>query len=169
MGGIMKKFWKSKNSSPRSWEEITAPKTDEELEGIDDTSCIEDKDTDNIFNNNNTGNIKKDEEIPSTHVKKVRKKGSEKFDKMIDNLDFDPVVYYGWGDGKVDAWMEKLTRLWNVVASVMWFIFGSITFAPILFTANKLDKFFNDKKKSFLIATAIYVFIAVFVVFVIIF
>lgn len=161
------KFWGNRKSAPRSWEEITAPKTDEISEGLDNVCENEGNDTDNAVNGSRVDDVDK---AKNPYIgKKLSKNSLEKFGKMIDNLEFDPTVYYGWGDGKVDAWMEKLTRLWNVVASVMWFIFGSITFAPILFTANKLDKFFNDKKKSFLIATAIYVFIAVFVVFVIIF
>lgn len=159
----MKKFWKSKNSSPRSWEEITAPKIDklsEETVNVDDENNVEGEDNSDTVDDK--GDSKDRKEAFAKAGKELRKKSSEKFGKMIDNLEFDPTVYYGWGEGKIDALMQKLTKAWNVFASVLWFIFGSITFAPILFTANKIDKFFNDKKKSFLISAIIYLVAIIF-------
>lgn len=162
----MKKFWKTK-SKPRSWEEISTPKKKEELGEMDDVDTDENKaDFDSV---SDTDNDKNDKEIHTENAKKLRKNGTQKIDKIINSLDFDPTVYYGWGDGKVDTWMQKLTKIWNVAASVVWFIFGSITFAPILFTANKIDKFFNDKKKSFFIATALYLFAIVILAIIIVF
>lgn len=154
----MKKFWKRDKSAQRSWEEITAIKSEESREELEDVSDSCDEINDNSPSNA-TDYIK--HMAKSNKTEKVAKK-FEKANKIIDNLDFDPTVYYGWGDDKVDTWMQKLTKVWNVIASIMWFIFGSVTFAPILFTANKLDKFFNDKKKSFLISAIIYLVAIIF-------
>lgn len=43
-----------------------------------------------------------------------------------------------------------------LVMSFVWFVFGAITFAPILFISNKIDVLFNDRKKSLMCGIIIY-------------
>jgi hypothetical protein len=88
--------------------------------------------------------------------KEQAKKNDGTFDKIVKELDFDPSVYYGWGDGKMDCKMKKVTELWKVVASIVWFLFGSLTFAPVLFTAGKINQFINNKKRAFWASMIIY-------------
>jgi hypothetical protein len=38
----------------------------------------------------------------------------------------------------------------------VWFIFGALTFAPIIFIQKKIDVVFKDKIKSFVVAIIIY-------------
>ena len=161
----MKKFWKRQKNAPRSWEEITAVNTEDIEEENGDVSCFDIEADDNAPND--TGRDSKSVGKSEKEKKVANKK--EKVDKIINNLSFDPTFYYGWGEDKVDAWMQKLTRVWNVIASALWFILGSITFAPILFTANKLDKFFDDKKKSFFTSAIIYFAVVLFLMIIILF
>lgn len=148
-------FWNKKNkSTPRSWEEITATKSSEISEQKGDVSLGDNEvNADEVSNSNNN----KEHNGESAKNTKPAKKKSEKIDKMIENLELDPTIYYGWGEGKVDDAMRKATKVWSVMASIWWFLFGTITFAPILFIASKFDKFFNDKKKSFFISLILYV------------
>ena len=132
-------FFKKKET--RSIEEILTPKQEdceEKVEILDECESDEEKDD------------------PKVEKAKVKKEGA--FDRIIDDLDFDPAVYYGWGEGKMDKKMQKVTEFWKGVASVVWFLFGSLTFAPVLFTAGKIDQFLNDKKRSFWSAAIIYSF-----------
>lgn len=171
LGGKMKNFWKRPKREARSWEDITTPKSNEITEENDDVSencgeCGNKADNVEVDCSNNLG---KSDDADFKKDKKTSKKTAKKSDKIIENLVFDPTVYYGWGEDKVDASMQKLTKIWNVIASVLWFLFGSITFAPVLFMANKIDKFFDDKKKSFLISLSIYVIVLVIFVVIIFF
>ena len=142
----MGKFWKKKKQAARTWEEITNTATEETQDEVISETKDEVEDT------------------PTEKPKEITKKGEDKFGKMIEALDFDVNSYYGWGDSKIDNLMKKLTRFWNALASIGWFLFGSITFAPILFIANKLNKFFDDKKKSFFISLFMYAILIVFIV-----
>lgn len=147
-------FKKKKKSAPRGWEEITTPKKRAE----DEEECVEyDPEEDDICEEEQSENVSEPQEEDRDSLK-IPKKSPSKFSKRVESMDFDPTVYFGWGEGKVDEIMKKATSGWRVVASIFWFIFGSVTFAPVLFTASKLDKFFGDKKKS-LVASAIIYFV----------
>ena len=75
---------------------------------------------------------------------------------------------FGWKDVKKEKWLVKCANIWYMVASFLWFIFGSLTFAPVIFISNKVDVLFKDKKKSLLCAIVVYaVLIALIVVLII--
>lgn len=162
----MKWFFKKQRSASRSWEEISTPRAGGIEENVTNGDNFANGVPENTVGDSDEGAFDKGAQ-PENREKfvKIPKKSLGEFSKKIENLDFDPATYYGWGDSKVDEWMQKLTKAWNVVASVFWFIFGSLTFAPVLFTANKLDKFFDDKMKSLVVSAIIYfVFVAALVI-----
>lgn len=55
---------------------------------------------------------------------------------------------FGWDESKTDKWLIKCANVWYLIISFLWFIFGAITFAPVIFVSNKVDVVFKDKKKS---------------------
>lgn len=138
-------FFNKKEKERRSIDEILAQNTDDSVFDSDENDGIVDEQEFIV-----------EDLTLNRALNKEKKKKDGSLDKIIDDLDFDPAVYYGWGDGKMDNRMRKLTDFWKGFASIVWFLFGSLTFAPVLFTAGKIDQFFNDKKKSFWTSAIMY-------------
>jgi hypothetical protein len=80
------------------------------------------------------------------------------------NVKFNALSCFGWKEDKTEKWLIKCANVWYIIASFLWFIFGAITFAPVIFIQNKVNVLFNDKKKSLICAVIIYaVFVALIV------
>ena len=71
---------------------------------------------------------------------------------------------FGWEESKTPAWLAKGAKIWFVIMSFLYFLFGALTFAPIIFIRNKVNSVLNDRKKSLLVAIGIYGIIIVLVV-----
>ena len=70
-------------------------------------------------------------------------------------------------EGKTEKWLGKCVKFWFCCMSFMWFLFGALTFAPVIFIRNKVNVIFNDKKKSLLCATVIHgLLLALLIIFV---
>ena len=164
----MEWFKRRKKSKGRSWEDITSPKDAEPWEGNYEAET-EDGTTDNTEHTNNSPDNTEHKEEASEKNTEKSSKAYKKMSQKIENLEFDPSAYYDWGDGKFDAFMKRLTNAWFVLASIVWFLLGSITFAPILFMSNKFNKFFDDKTKSFIASLILYFVIVVIIVLIVAF
>ena len=70
---------------------------------------------------------------------------------------FNALTCFGWSESRTPKWLIKCAYFWYWAISFMWFIFGAITFAPIIFIQKKVDVVFKDKFKSFICAAIIYV------------
>lgn len=68
----------------------------------------------------------------------------------------EPRDFFWKNDGSDPKFIERCIKVWYAVMCFLWFIIGTITYAPILFISKKVDVVFKDKKKSLLIACAIY-------------
>lgn len=73
-------------------------------------------------------------------------------EEMKDNA----LCCFGWEEVKTEKWLIKSAKIWYAIMSFIWFLFGGLTFAPIIFIANKINVIFKNKKKSLFVATMIY-------------
>lgn len=131
-------FSNDKNK-PRSFEEITTPKNEIEDE-------VENVDEENV-------------EKPVKNKRKKQNKGIP-----FNPSEFNALSCFGWEDDKTEKWLIKCAKVWFLIISFVWFIFGAITFAPIIFISNKVDVLFNDRKKSLLCGIIIYVIVIALIV-----
>ena len=71
---------------------------------------------------------------------------------------------FGISEKKKKKWMSKCVKVWYYIISFLWFMFGAVTFAPIIFIRNKVNVIFNDKKKSLLCGTIIHIVLVALIV-----
>lgn len=63
---------------------------------------------------------------------------------------------FGWREEKTEKWLVKCAKVWFLMMSLLYFVFGALTFAPIIFIQNKVNSVLKDKKMSLIIAMVIY-------------
>lgn len=63
---------------------------------------------------------------------------------------------FGWKEEKTEKWLAKCAKVWFLIMSLLYFLFGALTFAPIIFIKNKVNSVISDKKMSLIVALAIY-------------
>lgn len=85
-------------------------------------------------------------------------------DCKIENVDdanksgepMKPLDCFGMDEDKTERWLGKCVKFWFCCMSFIWFLFGALTFAPVIFISNKVNVIFNDKKKSLYFAAFVY-------------
>lgn len=75
-----------------------------------------------------------------------------------------PLSCFGMEEGKTEKWLMKCVKVWFCCMSFFWFLFGAMTFAPVIYIGNKVNVIFKNKKKSLLFATLVYSIIALVLV-----
>ena len=80
--------------------------------------------------------------------------------------EISPFSFFGMEEDRTEKWLTKCVKFWNCIMSLLWFLFGAVTFAPIIFVSNKVNVVFKSKKVSLLFSIMLYV---VFVVCLILF
>jgi hypothetical protein len=133
-GSLKVKFFNREKARSRSFEEITTP--------IDEQKTVDEEHDKNV----ESPNEKKPNGVP------------------FDSNEFGALSCFGWKEQKTDKWLIKSAKVWFLIMSFAWFLFGAITFAPILFISNKVDVLFNDRKKSLIFGTIIHVVIIALIV-----
>jgi hypothetical protein len=117
----------------------------EEVEG-DDTLTESEKEADTTVN-----------EPPKVEKKDIQIESPEE-------VSFNALTCFGWSETKTPNWLIKCAHFWYGAMSFFWFVFGALTFAPIIFMQKKVNVIFKDKLKSFIVAAVIYgVFLALIV------
>lgn len=82
-----------------------------------------------------------------------------------EEVSFNALTCFGWSETKTPKWLIKCAHFWYGAMSFFWFIFGAMTFAPIIFMQKKINVVFNDKLRSFMVSSVIYIgFLALLVV-----
>lgn len=137
----------------RTIEDILTPKNvinDEETReeaGENDVDVGKDDVSDDNTTENAQKSVKKDIKIES------REEGS-----------FNALTCFGWSETKTPKWLIKCAHFWYGAMSFFWFIFGALTFAPIIFMQKKVDVVFKSKVKSLIFSACIYcVFVALII------
>lgn len=81
-----------------------------------------------------------------------------------EEVSFNALTCFGWSETKTPKWLIKCAHFWYGTMSFFWFVFGALTFAPIIFMQRKMDVVFKSKFKSFVVACVIYaIFVALIV------
>lgn len=97
----------------------------------------------------NAEEVVADETIES---EKEEEKASEKPES--DNL--TALGCFGWKEEKTEKWLAKCAKVWFLIMSLLYFLFGALTFAPIIFIKSKINPAVRDKKMSLILAIVIY-------------
>ena len=100
-------------------------------------------------------NVEKDEDIAN------EKESTEEPAPIVEET---ALGCFGWEESKTPDWLAKGAKIWFVIMSFLYFLFGALTFAPMIFIRNKLNSVLNDRKKSLFVAIGIYGIIIVLVV-----
>lgn len=132
-------FFKKTKVEKRSIEEMFTPK-DEKFE--EENGCEE------VENNKENEN--------SSFRNEVKVESREE-------SSFNAVRCFGWSETKTPKFLIKCANFWYWAISFIWFVFGALTFAPIMFIYKKVDVLFKDNKKSFVVACVIYLFFALLI------
>ena len=106
--------------------------------------------------------IKKDDENVEKDENIVNEKESTEESAPI--VEETALGCFGWEESKTPDWLAKGAKIWFVIMSFLYFLFGALTFAPMIFIRNKLNSVLNDRKKSLFVAIGIYGIIIVLVV-----
>lgn len=76
----------------------------------------------------------------------------EETEAMLEQEEASSLDCFGLSDKKAEGWLVKCAKIWHGIMSFAWFLFGALTFAPIIFISRKINVLFNDKKKSMIVA-----------------
>lgn len=102
-----------------------------------------------------------DDEVISDDFDENKEVRNESTDEKSSGVPIKPLDCFGMEEAKTEKWLAKCVKFWFCCMSFMWFLFGALTFAPVIFISNKVNVIFKEKKKSLLCAVVIYVAIAV--------
>jgi hypothetical protein len=128
------KLFQRKKEEKRTFDDIVTPK-----ENTNDTEDLE------------VNDFEKDVE-----EQKSAENDRKKIKNKNNNEPFNPLSCFGLEEKTTEKWLVKCVNVWGFLISILWFLFGAITFAPIIFIYKKIDAIFNNKKLSFSIAIVIH-------------
>lgn len=92
---------------------------------------------------------------------------SEKEEKVSENYESDNLTAlgcFGWKEEKTEKWLAKCAKLWFLAMSLLYFLFGALTFAPIIFIGNKFNVIFKSKNKSLFASAITYALIVTLII-----
>lgn len=95
-------------------------------------------------------------EVISEDLKEKTEEQCEVDTEKSSRVPIKPLDCFGMEEEKTDKWLGKCVKFWFCLMSFFWFLFGAVTFAPVIFISNKVNVIFKDKKKSFLASVIIY-------------
>jgi hypothetical protein len=80
-------------------------------------------------------------------------------EKQFENT--SPFRFFGMEEEKTEKWLTKCVKFWYCIMSLLWFFFGAVTFAPIIFVSNKVNVVFKSRKFSLLFSILLYIALVV--------
>lgn len=121
--------------------------TRDNARGIDEILTPKEIETDceGVVNDNESDNVSAETEETSV----------ETVEYVCDEL--NPLVCFGMQNGNTEKWMTKCVKIWYYVISFIWFMFGAITFAPVIFISKKIEVFFKKRSQALLVAFLVWV------------
>ena len=146
------RFFKRETKEKRSIDDILTPKE------VESGSAKESE----YISNNEEGEIVAEntvEEGTKLEEKEEVKNNEKQKDIQVESpeeVSFNALTCFGWSDTKTPKWLIKCAHFWYGAMSFFWFIFGALTFAPIIFMHKKVNVIFKNKFKSFIASAVIY-------------
>lgn len=126
----------------RSLEDILTPKCDDEEE----ENLVAEDDEDGEEDAPNEESVNEAESAKDVGIKV----------ETPEEVSFNALTCFGWSETKTPKWLIKCAKVWFLMMSLLYFVFGALTFAPIIFIQHKVNSVVRDKKMSFIIAVVIY-------------
>lgn len=83
----------------------------------------------------------------------VEKSGEQ---ENADKKPINPLDCFGMEEGKTEKWLTKCVKFWYCFMSFMWFLFGALTFAPVIYIKNKVSVVFKSEVRALLCAILLY-------------
>ena len=83
----------------------------------------------------------------------VEKSGEQ---ENADKKPINPLDCFGMEEGKTEKWLMKCVKFWYCFMSFMWFLFGALTFAPVIYIKNKVSVVFKSEVRALLCAILLY-------------
>lgn len=77
----------------------------------------------------------------------------------------NPMDCFGMEEGKTEKWLVKCVKIWFCCMTFLWFLFGALTFAPVIYIRNKVNVIFKDKTKSLLVSCGFYCLFMIMILF----
>jgi hypothetical protein len=115
------------------------------------------RDIDDVLKREDISDIEQDLEVekcdPTGDVFDDRDKSEDADNERPVN----PFKCFGMDEEKTDRWLAKFVKFWYCIMSLLWFFFGAITFAPVIFISNRVNVIFKSKKKSLLFSIVLYI------------
>lgn len=113
--------------------------------------------------------IRKDEseEESAEEVMAEEPISSEKEEKVSEKSESDNLTAlgcFGWKEEKTEKWLAKCAKVWFLIMSLLYFLFGALTFAPVIFLQSKVNVIFKDKKKSLICAILTHILVIAIIV-----
>jgi hypothetical protein len=137
-------FFNRKNKPKRTLDEMIKREEGEGMEVIEvDEVDTEATDEDDLLDKVAKGRAERE------------KRNSEEI-KQEEETPLNPWACFGLKEDKTDKWMIKCTQGWYAVMSFFWFLLGALTFAPIIFIANKVNAVFKNRNKSLIMGIVIW-------------
>lgn len=119
-------------------------KKEQETRSVDDILTPKGNEEDMISENESN-----DEQEPSTCEKEAN--------ICLTDTPISAFDCFGISENKTEKWLSNCVKVWYYAISFLWFFFGAVTFAPIIFVSNKVNVLFKDKKKSLLCGAIIHI------------
>lgn len=146
------RFFKREAREKRSIDDILTPK---------EVESGSEKESENISNNEEGEIVVENTVEEGTKLEEKEEVKNNENQKGIqvespEEVSFNALTCFGWSDTKTPKWLIRCVHFWYGVMSFFWFIFGAMTFAPIIFIQKKVSGIFKGKLKSFIASAVIY-------------
>lgn len=76
--------------------------------------------------------------------------------ESIEEITTNALDCFGWKETKTERWLIKAAKIWYAIMSLLWFLTGCVTFAPVIFIGKKVEVIFKGKKRSLVAGIVIY-------------
>lgn len=94
----------------------------------------------------------------------VKEEKAQEYIEEPESMEQSALKCFGWKDVPTEKWLVKCVKVWYCVISFLWFLFGALTFAPIIFISKKLKPVLKDDLKALIVAAVIYVGIVLLII-----
>lgn len=89
-------------------------------------------------------------------LKRKKTDNDTKCEKCDELMSEGALACFGWENVNTQRLLVILAKVWFGIMSLGWFLFGAVTFAPVIFIGGKVNVIFKDKKKSLFVGGVIY-------------
>jgi hypothetical protein len=98
-----------------------------------------------------------EETAESEQDEELKEESAQEEFEEEESMEQSALKCFGWKDVHTEKWLIKCVKVWYCVISFLWFVFGALTFAPIIFISRKLKPVLKDDLKALIASAVIYI------------